>query len=133
MPRWRGVPFWDLVEKTETCWLWRGYIMPSGYGQRQNRLVHRVAYEELVGPIPDGLQLDHLCRVRHCLNPAHLEPVTPAVNTRRGSRATATHCRNGHEYTPENTRRPEGSRRCRQCDRAAFKRWRSKAKVATDA
>ena len=79
-------------------------------------LAHRVAYELQVGPIPVGLQLDHLCRVRSCVNPAHLEPVTSAENTRRGLRAMKTHCPQGHPYAGENLLiRPTGQRRCRTC------------------
>lgn len=74
------------------CWTYDGYITPDGYGRLSSksggttttRLVHRIAYEEMVGPIPDGMQLDHLCRNRACYNPTHLEPVTNKVNLSRG-------------------------------------------------
>lgn len=78
-------------------------------------------YEAFVGPIPDGLQIDHLCRVRHCVNPAHLEPVTIAENVRRGA-AAQTHCKYGHEYTPENTVIHHGGRECRTCNRIRSRR-----------
>lgn len=73
------------------CWLWRGSLNEAGYGlifdtaQRRPLLVHRLSYETLVGPIPEGLHLDHLCRTRSCLNPTHLEPVTAAENNRRAA------------------------------------------------
>lgn len=123
--------FWEKVEKTEKCWLWTAYVMPTGYGRFGRQLAHRFAYEHLVGPIPEGLDLDHLCRVRHCVNPAHLEPVTRAENLRRGIKPRReknpwcarwqrekTHCPRGHEYTPENVYSPPSrpsARYCRQC------------------
>lgn len=97
------------------CWLWTG-TRKNGYGrlnavidgQHQCLLAHRVVYESLVGPVPDGLTLDHRCRVRACVNPAHLEPVTMKENILRGESAGArnavkTHCPKGHPYSPENT------------------------------
>lgn len=85
--------FWEKVDKTATCWLWRGAINRNGYGNflaggtRADGLryqeAHIVSYELHRGPIPDGLELDHLCRVHHCVNPDHLEPVTHTVNMRR--------------------------------------------------
>lgn len=80
--------FAKYVDKTTGCWLWIGYRYSNGYGaithERKQILVHRWAYERFVGPVPDGLTIDHLCAVRHCVNPDHLEPVTGAENTRRG-------------------------------------------------
>lgn len=120
--------FWTKVEKTAGCWLWRGYTW-KGYGRSNGVGAHRVAYEELVGPIPSGLELDHLCREPLCVRPDHLEPVTRAENMRRRS-AAMTHCANGHEFTPENTydltrmNKPGGGRRsCRACNRAAVARY----------
>src|SRR5690348_3625220 len=78
--------FWKYVEKTDSCWIWTGSLNTSGYGILRigkTTSVHRFAYELLVGPIGEGLQLDHVCCVRHCVNPAHLEPVTAAENMRR--------------------------------------------------
>lgn len=119
------------IEKTATCWLWTGSHSRGGYGQVQigrrsknghpsPALAHRVAYELFVGPIPEGLTIDHLCRVRHCVNPAHLEPVTRGENTLRGNGACAvnarkTHCKRGHLLDGDNVRlRPTG-RECRAC------------------
>lgn len=122
--------FWSRVQKTETCWWWTGAKTPEGYGQVviAGKIVgaHRHAYELAVGPIPDGLQLDHLCRKPSCVRPDHLEPVTRRVNILRGTspvarRAGTSHCVKGHEYTPENTvrSRRDGRRSCRECKRAS--------------
>ena len=81
--------FWVQVNKTNTCWLWTGYIPPSGYGlvcfKGKVRNAHRVAYTLVKGAVPRGLDLDHLCRTKACVNPDHLEPVTHAENMRRWS------------------------------------------------
>lgn len=103
----------------------------SGYGQtwdgQKVLLAHRVAYELAVGPIPEGLHIDHLCRNRACVNPKHLEPVTCLENVRRGA-AVKTHCPHGHEYTPENSyHHPAGGRICRICIRK-----RNREKKAAD-
>jgi hypothetical protein len=123
-----AIRFERHVTKTDTCWLWTGRRDIGGYGRLwvgdRDVPAHRWSYERFVGPIPEGLQVDHLCRVRECVNPAHLEPVTQAENIRRGvgastRNATKTHCPRGHAYTPENTmRRKSGQRRCRICVRA---------------
>ena len=126
------VAFWDNVDKTDSCWLWKGPKTNNGYGvsARFERTIvaHRRAYLELVGPIPEGMQLDHLCRVRHCVNPAHLEPVSPSENWHRSNAhqvwqtyAAQTHCKRGHEFTPENTyiRPSRSNRECRICKRAS--------------
>jgi hypothetical protein len=139
--------FWPKVSKTPTCWLWQGALYRSGYGafryEGQMRVAHRFAYARLVAPIPDGLQLDHLCRVRHCVNPAHLEPVTARVNLLRGEGATAanaakTRCEQGHELTPENTyvvpptqALPNGGRRCRTCKRQNDRAYKARKAVAS--
>ena len=81
-------------DRSDGCWLWRGKCLASGYGylsvEGQTTFAHRVSYEYHVGPIPEGLHIDHLCRVRNCVNPEHLEPVTHKENHRRGMRATAS-------------------------------------------
>lgn len=136
--------FWPRIDKTSTCWLWTGAKQSAGYGhlyvEGRTHLAHRLAYETLVGPVPDGLVLDHLCRVHHCVNPAHLEPVTLAENFRRGvglERAAAaklakTHCKHGHEYTPENTRLNwKGARVCRECARIACRKHDAKRRPRT--
>lgn len=112
--------------QTSGCWLWTAATNAKGYGrvawEGHNRYAHRVVYTLLVGPIPDGLTIDHLCRVRACVNPAHMEPVTSRVNTARGMSPSAlnavkTACPSGHAYTPENTYTPPGKtrRRCKAC------------------
>lgn len=121
--------FFALVVKGDLggldCWEWQGYRMPFGHGRfRVNGckvLAHRWSYEFHVGPIPNGLTIDHLCRNPPCVNPAHLEPVTHRTNVLRGDgpaahNAAKTHCPSGHAYTPANTYIDSlGRRVCRVC------------------
>lgn len=130
--------FWvKLARDPETeCWEWTGAKNGSrGYGQiwvaGRLALAHRVAYELMVGPIPEGLELDHLCCNPGCVNPAHMEPVTHRVNTLRGESPSAknavkTHCPAGHLYDEANIyRRPDrpSCRRCRACERERMRRY----------
>lgn len=117
------------------CWLYQGCRNDHGYARvrgpqfrredgspvQKNYRGHRVMYEALVGPVPEGLVIDHLCRVRHCVNPEHLEPVTRKENLRRGRNHNRdkTHCLKGHPFDEENTyQRSSGRRGCRACQRS---------------
>lgn len=116
------------------CWLWGDRPSGKGYGQYwtggRRPVAHRFLWESTVGPVPAGLELDHLCRVRCCVNPEHLEPVTGQVNVLRGISVAAayarrTSCKHGHRFTAENTiRRPNGARGCRTCVQANDERRR---------
>jgi hypothetical protein len=119
--------FLSKIERSDDCWLWTGSLHSKGYGKMsvagRDWLAHRLAYELFVGPIPPKLQLDHLCRVRRCVNPAHLEAVTTRENLLRGVgfaavNAQKTHCPAGHPYTEPNLFiGPKGERCCRACNR----------------
>jgi hypothetical protein len=104
------------------CWEWTGNRNPAGYGKasiwgRTGALVHRLSWEAFVGKIPEDLTIDHLCFNPPCANPEHLRLLTIAENHRNKLSARKTHCKHGHEYTPENTRTYRGMRRCKTCDR----------------
>ena len=146
--------FFKKVDITGFCWLWRGKLNERGYARTtyngRTTGAHRKAYELLVGPIPDGLELDHLCRITNCVNPDHLEPVTGDENKRRAKafrnlagthtrvpkqpkvKGRATHCRKGHALTEANTlvsKRSNGSfrLRCKICQHEVQERHRRKA------
>lgn len=136
--------FWSKAEVGDPheCWPWVRAMNRYGYGKFGMPPVesggkwttvgaHRIAYELTRGEIPDGLQIDHLCRVRHCVNPFHMEPVTLVENVRRGMAGHAcgpqkTHCLRGHERTPDNL---DKKRSCRTCQKLRKRRVRSEARL----
>lgn len=130
----------EKVREVESgCWEWFHYIEPSGYAKlwidRRAVMAHRFSYEFHIGPIPDGLEIDHLCRVRHCVNPYHLEPVTTAENVRRMTAHRTPYqnlrdaCPNGHPYDEANTILTKTGRACSICkadaNRAYYERNRA--------
>lgn len=133
--------FWAKVRQTDYCWLWQGAQNGKGYGvfihEGVSQLVHRLAYEDAHGPIPDGLTIDHRCRTRNCVNPdpAHLEAVTVAENNRRKKSITSLspgdECVNGHRLTPDDIyHHPRGHTECRHCRRELNAKRRAMAKSA---
>jgi hypothetical protein len=147
--------FWKKVDKAGPvpplrpdlgpCWVWKAYVDHGGYGRFRAKVgpgyAHIFAYEAEYGEVPTGLEIDHLCRTRSCVNPAHLEAVTRRVNALRGEgyyakvargemvRKPQTHCNRGHERTPETTRlyvwRGRAIRYCRACYRLKYKERRT--------
>ena len=133
--------FWQYVDKSgpNGCWNWTGLTL-HGYGRftignrpednRRQVQAHRYSYELLAAPIPEGYQIDHLCNNRRCVNPQHLEVVTPQTNTLRGNGVSArnarkTHCPHGHPYTEENTILDKrGNRKCKACRDLRYRRWK---------
>lgn len=107
------------------CLLWAGAIDPWGYGRIGHSLAHRRMYTMAVGPIPEGMTIDHLCFEPSCIEPSHLRVLSRSENSRNQRVAYRTHCNHGHEFTPENTYWPPGkhTRVCRTCQRAAVARY----------
>ena len=144
--------FWAKVDLAgpNGCWLWTAGHTSHGYGAFNYRVgtlwkqayAHRLAYEAVIGPIPPGLQIDHLCRNRACVNPEHLEPVTRKTNLLRGASFSAvnarkTHCVRGHEFSASNTyMRRSGRRGCRSCrqndSREGYARFKARSKALQD-
>jgi len=111
---------WSLVEKTDSCWLWKGLLNQRGaYGVYRHKYAHRVVYELVVGKIPKNLVLDHICRIHNCVNPKHLRVITRGENA--DSNRIKTHCPTGHAYNKENTYIDlTGGRRCRKCNQLRY-------------
>jgi hypothetical protein len=148
MPEW-APRFWAKVDKSadhQPCWVWTGRL-DCGYGRlgfysRESgktavRMAHRLAYELLIGPIPHGMTLDHLCRNTACVNPAHLEPVSNSENVRRRKgyhpKKTQTHCRRGHPYEGASQADPSclsGRQNvCRVCAARRTREWSTRSRV----
>lgn len=132
--------FWRRVDRggPNECWRWLGSKTGPGYGtfyrdHKRNFNAHRFSYELVHGPIPEGLHIDHLCRNPWCVNPAHLEPVTPWENTMRSPiapsavNARKTHCHRGHPLMGSNLRfNCRGDRVCRTCANARLRKWQKR-------
>ena len=137
-PEQRFIALAGSPDDRDGCWLWTGHVGPHGYARFDGvAWAHRWSYEHFVGPIPVGLEIDHLCRNRSCVNPDHLEPVTRRENLLRGDtfasrNAAKTHCIHGHEFTPANTYvAAGGGRYCRTC--RAERERRRKARIRSAA
>jgi hypothetical protein len=130
--------FHKFIDKTESCWFWKGCKVTGGYGEFWNGkkyvLAHRFSYEIHKGKIPDGLHIDHLCRIRNCMNPDHMEPVTKGTNTLRGFSPSAinarkTSCKNGHELSGENLGiNSNKDRFCKICHKILVQQWQQQNK-----
>ena len=117
--------FWDKIHKAGSCWEWTGCVLKSGYGQffdEKKTYAHRYSYKLYRGEVPVGFDVDHLCRNKKCVNPKHLEAVSHKENIHRSPihmgviNRSKTHCKNGHPYNEENTRKyGKNGRQCRTC------------------
>lgn len=120
--------FWAKVNKTESCWIWTAYKSPDGYGRfacyGTVKMAHRVSYELNIGKIPLGLTIDHLCRLRSCVNPGHMEVVTNRENILRGNTIAARYasrdaCHRGHKFPLSES----GKRVCQECNKQNSHEW----------
>lgn len=123
------------------CWIWQGTVTPKGYGRirigKGFFYVHRLMKAKAEGAMPHDKHCDHLCRNPRCVNPSHIELVSPKINTARGLSATVTsqrhadrtHCKRGHEFTPENTRQAANGRACRECQRSYNRAFKAKRRL----
>ncbi len=126
----------EVISETG-CWIWMACVNRDGYGQFSIRhkviSAHVFAYRQFRGPVPEGMELDHTCRVRCCVNPFHLEAVPHRTNCQRGEVGKylkrRTHCPRGHAYNEKNTGRQPNGRRCRACDRERAQEWRDRQKL----
>ena len=123
----------NIVENVEGCWIWMLSVNHQGYGlfwvDGQYVATHRWSYEHFIKPIPEGLQIDHLCRRRDCVNPSHLEPVTARENRRRSMK---DHCAHGHRWTTATTYMDKrGQRNCIPCHRLLTKQWKEKRRACS--
>lgn len=123
------------VVKTETCWLWIGYLNEDGYGRVswlsngrfRLKYVHRLIYELMIGEISHNHDIDHICFIRNCVNPHHLRPLEARDNRKLQRESLKRYCKNGHEYTLKNTYyRPTGQRDCRNCIRIRVSKYKKK-------
>lgn len=135
----------NIVVDDAGCWIWIGHVGPNGYGRMQvpraeggwkTGSAHRTSYQTFVGPIPAGMELDHLCKVKRCVNPQHLEPVDRRLNNERSDSPSAinarkSECVNGHPFSEANTYVNEGGRHCRACRREATRRWSQRRRAAS--